>query len=129
MVQDEDSIRSEQHERWSGFAPNWDRLQAHISGMTRPVTEQMVAVLRLRPGARVLDLACGVGNPAFTLAEQVGPEGSVLGLDLTAEMVEAARARACELGVANVTFRQIAAETELGVPDARFDAATCRFGL
>lgn len=122
-------IREHQRERWTGAALEWDRHREYISGMTRPVTDQIVRMLRLQPGERVLDLACGAGDPAFTLAEHVGPGGQVLGLDLAPPMIDAARARGRAAGLTNVEFRAIPSEMELGVADAQFDAATCRFGL
>lgn len=96
---------------------------------SRPVTERMITAAGIRPGMRVLDLASGVGDPSLTIARAVGPSGSVLGMDITAAMLDAAREFAREQGLANVEYRPIASETDLGVEPASFDAATCRWGL
>lgn len=63
-----------------------------------------VACASLQPGERVLDLGSGGGIDAFIAARLVGPEGSVWGLDMTAEMVGLARRNASAAGVGNVTF-------------------------
>lgn len=56
-----------------------------------PWTSDLVGLARLRPGERVLDLACGTGTVARLAAVQVGPKGRVTGLDLNAGMLAVAR--------------------------------------
>jgi SAM-dependent methyltransferase len=75
---------------------------------------------RLEPGERVLDLGSGAGTDSLVAALQVGPSGSVAGIDMTPEMVAKARAGAAELGLENVTFVEGEAE-RLPFPDASFD--------
>ena len=60
----------------------------------------------LKPGMRVVDVGCGAGIDSLIAATMVGPEGSVVGVDMTTAMVEKARAAADEAGLANVEFRQ-----------------------
>ena len=60
----------------------------------------------LRPGESVLDLGSGAGNDAFIARHEVGADGWVLGVDMTAGMVAKARANAAKLGYANVAFRE-----------------------
>ncbi len=57
-----------------------------------PFAEVLVQQFDLFCGATILDVACGSGIPAFYLAEQVGPTGQVLGIDLSAHQVARARA-------------------------------------
>jgi SAM-dependent methyltransferase len=57
-----------------------------------PFAETLLSQLSLAPGLAILDVASGHGIPAFYLAEQVGPTGRVLGLDLSAGQVTRARA-------------------------------------
>jgi arsenite methyltransferase len=59
----------------------------------------------LQPGETVLDLGSGAGNDVFIARHEVGPEGRVIGVDMTPEMVARARGNAGKLGVANVEFR------------------------
>lgn len=64
-----------------------------------------VALASLVPGETVLDLGSGAGFDCFLAAERVGPGGRVIGVDMTTEMVERARANAREGGYRNVEFR------------------------
>ena len=75
---------------------------------------------RLEAGERVLDLGSGAGTDSLVAALQVGPRGSVTGVDMTPEMVAKARAGAAELGLANVAFVEAEAE-QLPFADASFD--------
>jgi arsenite methyltransferase len=62
------------------------------------------AVADLNEGETVLDLGSGAGADALISARRVGPTGRAIGLDMTDEMLELARANAAEAGVENVTF-------------------------
>lgn len=59
---------------------------------SRPFAESLLQQLDLRPGARILDVASGHGIPAFYLAEQVGPTGEVLAIDVSGHQVARAQA-------------------------------------
>lgn len=63
------------------------------------------AIAGLKPGERVLDLGSGAGFDAFLAARQVGPNGLVIGVDMTPEMIDRARANAAKSGLAHVEFR------------------------
>ncbi len=63
------------------------------------------AIAALKPGERVLDLGAGGGFDCFLAARQVGPEGQVIGVDMTPDMVELARRNAAKGGYTNVDFR------------------------
>jgi arsenite methyltransferase len=80
------------------------------------------AALAVKPGERVLDVGCGPGFYCAELLEEVGLEGSIVGLDSSASMLALA-ARRCE-GHRNVRFDEADA-TCLPVEDASFDAALC----
>ena len=60
----------------------------------------------LHPGERVVDLGSGGGFDCFVAVEQVGPEGQVVGVDMTEEMLERSRAAATAMGLGNVEFRR-----------------------
>ncbi len=82
-----------------------------------------VGHLALRPGETVLDLGSGPGLDALLAATQVGPTGRVIGVDMTPEMLERARATAARAGASQVEFRQGRLEA-LPVADASVDAVT-----
>ena len=75
----------------------------------------------LRPGERVIDLGSGGGFDCFVAAGQVGPEGRVVGVDMTEEMLHRSRAAATALGLGNVEFRPGIIE-DLTVEDGLADA-------
>jgi arsenite methyltransferase len=64
----------------------------------------------LRPGERVVDVGCGAGIDSLIAAKKVGPEGRVIGVDMTPSMLEKARQAANETGLENVEFREGYAE-------------------
>jgi SAM-dependent methyltransferase len=76
---------------------------------------------RLEPGERVLDLGSGAGTDSLVAAQMVGAEGSVVGIDMTPEMVDRARMSAAAARLENVTFTEGEAE-QLPFPAETFDA-------
>ena len=79
-----------------------------------------VALAALKPGETVLDLGSGAGFDAFLAAQRVGPEGRVIGVDMTPEMIERATSLARKHGYGNVEFRLGDIEA-LPVEDASID--------
>jgi len=79
-----------------------------------------LAIGKLQPGETVLDLGCGGGFDSFLAAKAVGPEGRIIGVDMTPEMVSKARENAKTMKVANVSFRLGEIE-HLPVADAGID--------
>jgi ubiquinone/menaquinone biosynthesis C-methylase UbiE len=84
--------------------------------------------LGLKPGERVLDACCGSGASALPAGEFVGASGSVLGIDLSHRLLDLARAKAHERGLAHVVFRA-GDLLYLPVPAGSFDAVVCVFGV
>ena len=64
-----------------------------------------VALAGMRPGETVLDLGSGAGLDCFLAAQQVGPEGAVIGVDFTQDMIDRAMENVGKLGLGNVTFK------------------------
>ena len=110
----------------------WDLAAAVYEPLWQPqlagAHARLLARASLAPVERVLDVACGTGLVAFAAADAVGPEGRVVGVDLSGRMVDAARRRAQERGVRHATFARMDAE-RLDLPDATFDVALCALGL
>jgi len=78
------------------------------------------ALRRLAKGERVVDVGSGGGFDSFVAADQVGPTGRVVGVDMTEEMLAKSRATAAALGLAHVEFREGLAE-DLPVEDGWAD--------
>jgi ubiquinone/menaquinone biosynthesis C-methylase UbiE len=110
---------------WDRASSDYDCLWQEQLAPARNWTLQLAA---LEPGERVLDLACGTGLVTLAAGQIVGPGGSVLGTDLSGQMVEVARQRAVEQRAANVSFKRMDAQT-LQLPDATFDVVLCSLGL
>jgi len=64
------------------------------------------ALRRLEPGEKIVDTGSGAGFDCFIAAQQVGPTGQVVGVDMLAEMLARSRAAAAQMGLANVEFRE-----------------------
>ena len=90
--------------------------------------DTLLALASPAVGERVLDIACGTGLVSFGAARAVGPNGHVLGIDLSARMINAAERRARDLTISNCVFSRMDAET-LALPDASIDVALCALGL
>jgi arsenite methyltransferase len=78
------------------------------------------AIAGLRPGEVVLDLGSGAGLDCFLAARQVGPEGRVIGLDMTDDMLALAEQNRAKLGITNVEFKRGVMEA-MPLPDATVD--------
>lgn len=76
--------------RYDRLAPYYDR---YITRLERRHVDRLVDDLELEPGETVLDIGCGPGTALVTAGEQVGADGTVVGLDLSAEMIDRARRR------------------------------------
>ncbi|MGK6309872.1 class I SAM-dependent methyltransferase [Variovorax sp. DT-64] len=103
------------------YEPFW---QAQLA----PAHQALMALAAPRPGEQVLDVACGTGLVALAAAQAVGPQGRVLGTDLSDHMVDAARQRAAQRGLGQLGFARMDAE-QLALPDGGFDLALCALGL
>jgi arsenite methyltransferase len=75
---------------------------------------------RIDPGSVVLDLGCGAGTDLLIAAQMTGPEGRVIGVDMTVSMLDRARASADEMGLANVELHEALIEA-VPVDDASVD--------
>ena len=84
--------------------------------------------LSLRPGSRVLDVACGTGASAIPAAEIIGTGGEVIGIDISENMIELARKKAGELNLDNTEF-VLGDMSRLPYEDESFDAVVCVFGI
>ena len=119
---------TEQAEYWEDRAPSWLEAEGHIARVSMRFGELAMERLDLAAGQRVLDIGCGSGPTSLALAEQVGPDGEVVGADIAPAMLAAARARAADAGARNVRF--VTADMQVDDLGAgMFDAAFSQFGV
>jgi SAM-dependent methyltransferase len=121
-------VKEGHHSTWSQSAPVWEKYREVIREMYGPITQALIQDAQIGPGNSVLDVATGPGEPALTIADVVGPHGSVFGIDPTPEMVAVAE-RAVSVSRSNNTHFEIAFADRLPFPTDNFDAVVCRFGV
>jgi SAM-dependent methyltransferase len=123
-------FRGRLREEWTAEATvsAWRKWQAPLARFTRGATEALLEAAELGPAMRVLDLASGVGDPALSLAEAIGPSGHVVATDLNPGMLALAEELARERGLRSLEFGVADAEA-LPFLDESFDRVTCRFGV
>jgi SAM-dependent methyltransferase len=118
-----------QRERWTARAARWRERPPARNATSLAASALMLAALDQRPGLRVLDVACGAGEPAVTIAAGIAATGGhVFATDLIGDMLAMARENARERGVANIAFARADAEA-LPFADGSFDAVTCRYAV
>jgi ubiquinone/menaquinone biosynthesis C-methylase UbiE len=113
---------------WTESARYWTKYSSTIHKMFVPLTRALIERARIRPAETVLDVAGGAGEPSLTIAEVVGPKGSVTCTDGVTQMVEAARAESERRGLKNMQFQQCTADS-LPFPDNSFDVVVSRLGV
>lgn len=106
----------------------WGKWADQLAEQQDRVNVGLLVAAGVKPGARLLDLASGAGEPAMTASRLVGSEGQVMATDLSAPMVAAMSERFTRHGLVNVQCQQADMEA-LPFADASFDAVTCRYGL
>jgi ubiquinone/menaquinone biosynthesis C-methylase UbiE len=124
---DPEELRAEQREGWERSAEGWSRTSARFTAATMPVSRWLVDAIDPQPGQRVLELAAGIGEVGFLVAELIEPGGTLVSTDGAEAMVEHARARAEQLGLRNVEFKPVDLEW-IDARTAEFDAVLCRWG-
>jgi ubiquinone/menaquinone biosynthesis C-methylase UbiE len=115
---------------WNSFgranaSQKWRKQSAAMgSNMTRAIVD----AAQVESGMRVLDIACGTGEPAISVATLLAGSGDVVGVDLSPAPLKIAEERAAQRGLVNVTFKQADAH-ELPFADNSFDRITSRLGV
>ncbi len=122
---DVEAFKENERLAWNVCAERYD---ARLTPLFAPFCQKLLAFAQLKKGQTVLDVATGSGLAAFLSASLVGPEGRVIGTDLSDTMIQLARERAYAEGLSNVEFLQMDAE-RLEFPSESFDAILCALGL
>ena len=118
-------IAAEQQAYWNGrggqtWLASYDRIQRSIGGFSNAA----LAAAKAQPGEKVLDIGCGTGSTTAELAKEVGPQGKVLGVDLSEVLVGAARLHKAD----NLRF-EVGDVTTFPFDEAAFDLVFSRFGV
>lgn len=123
-----ETLLEDQRAHWDGVARAWAKWWPLIEVGARPVCDGLLDLVDLRPGDEVLDLACGIGEPALSAARRMGSTGRVTAVDLAPTMLEIGAQRARDAGVETITFVEMDA-SQPDFPDGSFDVVLSRWGL
>ena len=125
----DDQPNSAQVEYWNAtVGETWARFQDQLDRQLEPLGLEAMQALAPGPGERLIDIGCGCGHTSLELARRVGPEGAVVGVDISHPMLEVARRRAGARPDLTARFREADVQTAaLGASE--FDAAFSRFGV
>src|SRR3954464_4079539 len=124
---DAEAYRADARERWETATAGWARDRESFQRDAMEVSRWMLDAAELQPGHTVLELAAGPGDTGLMAAELVAPGGKAIITDNADAMIEAAQARAKEVGATNVEIRPMEAEW-IDLPTASVDAVLCRWG-
>jgi ubiquinone/menaquinone biosynthesis C-methylase UbiE len=122
-----DQYKRAAYETWETMASGWDKWRDAIEATSVPIREWMLRELAPKPGDTVLELASGFGDTSHAAAGLVGENGRVIATDFSPTMVESARRRGDELGLTNVEYRVMDAES-IELEDDSVDGVLCRCG-
>jgi SAM-dependent methyltransferase len=114
---------------WNSSAgKTWARFQQQLDRQIETLGLEAMRLLAPSNGERVLDVGCGCGQTSMQLAERVGAAGTVVGIDVSAPMLEVAQRRSIGYAASRLEFRQADAQVaDLG--SGIFDAVYSRFGV
>jgi len=121
---------AEQIEYWNGDAgKRWAQEDATMARLLEPVCEALLTHAAVEGSQRAMDIGCGGGSQSLMLARRLGPDATVLGVDISQPMLQVAQERVPEAGeAAQLSFLQADASSHEFTP-ASFDLLFSRFGV
>jgi SAM-dependent methyltransferase len=119
--------RASSQDQWERSAAGWERRREQVQRFNAPLSQWLVEAVDPQPGQRVLELAAGPGDTGLMAAELVAPAGTLILTDVAEPMLDVARRRAAELGITNVEYKVVDAES-IDLDTASVDVVLCRFG-
>jgi SAM-dependent methyltransferase len=129
LVATSDKVNQAQREYWAKEGPRQYQDYGDTNeSLFAPFGQAMLDAARLQPSESVLDVGCGSGTSTIEGAERVAPSGRVVGVDISAAMLEPARRRVADAGLDNVEFLQADAQVH-PFGEGTFDAVISRFGM
>lgn len=94
----------------------------------QPLAERLIERLDLKPGMKVLDVACGTGEPGLSIARRWKDKIDLIGIDAAEAMIEVCKRKVAEERLKGIIHQTMKAES-LGFSDNTFDRIICRFGV
>lgn len=126
---DSGQFKKQQQKAWNKMAKGWEKWWPLFEEYGSDISKTMIEKAEIKVGDRILDIATGIGEPAFTASSRVGPEGYVLATDISEEMVTIAKNRIAEAGLTNIKVLQSdVAKMDLKKEEP-FNAVLCRLGI
>ena len=125
---DPDEFREGQRTQWNTAATGWRKWSELIDTAASGVSERLVELAGVGPGSSVIDIGAGYGEPSLSAARTAGPDGNVVAVDPSAEMIGFGRERVAAAGVDNIEFIEANA-FGVNFPEDTFDAALSRWGI
>ena len=127
MEQQLTEIREQQKATWNKFSPGWKKWDDFTMKFLQPMGDKIIEALHIKGSDRVLDVACGTGEPGLTIAA-MAPQGHVTGTDLAEQMLDIAKENAAKKNLKNYST-QACDICELPFESNSFDKISCRMGF
>ena len=122
-----EKIREVQKEAWNKQSPSWKKWGEMMMTFLKPMTVEIIHMLRLRDDDIIMDVATGTGEPGLTIASML-KQGKVIGTDLADSMLAVAAENAVKRGIYN--FETVCCDVSaLPFEDGTFTAVSCRLGF
>ena len=123
---DAEAFKRQQQDTWDHVSEGWHRWSDLFESGAAVISERLLELADVQPGCAVLDVGTGTGDAAFAAAGRAGPDGRVVGFDISPRMIEIARVRAAGLPQLELLIGD--AENP-GLESDGFDAVISRWGL
>ncbi|MDO8537326.1 MAG: methyltransferase domain-containing protein [archaeon] len=121
-------IKEQQRELWNKFSLGWKKWDNFVMSWLKPIGEKLLEKVQLRNGEKILDVATGTGEPGISAAKLM-PNATIVGIDLSEEMVQLANQHSKEKRAANYSAQVEDIQQGLSFTDNYFDKIICRFGI
>jgi ubiquinone/menaquinone biosynthesis C-methylase UbiE len=122
------SHKEELERKWRESAFYYNKHRRFIEKSHVPLTHAVIQKAKLFPGAQVLDIATGIGEPALSIAKTYGNSVNIIATDLILPMLQAARAEAAKRKYQSIQFCRCAGD-EFPFANQSFNAIVCRFAF